>query len=279
MTSPVSLNASRVIRFSDRSPHPKISPSLPSMYSAKSWNAALYLVTSRMMVPSSVMKWDGYTLSIQKNHQSQIQTLSVSFLRSYMRSNILPAIPPYFSLLIHSRFVEYYLHIYNPIPFPLDKFPSLSTLCEAVLRKFSRKNLLASVNTSQRPFANSRPPEAQFQDEWYRAFYSVVGHGVAISSEWSRAGDGRIDFRIIDPTWGIELLRDGDRLTEHCDRFRHHGAYHTWITDGLIEDWLILDCRHTPPKKYGMKYFWESYSHSSEANDRHQLYGIPSSGE
>ncbi|RLL92900.1 hypothetical protein CFD26_100632 [Aspergillus turcosus] len=28
-----------------------------------------------------------------------------------------------------------------------------------------------------------------------------------ISSEWSRAGDGRIDFWVMEPKWGIELLR------------------------------------------------------------------------
>ena len=93
--------------------------------------------------------------------------------------------------------------------------------------------------------------EAQFQDEWYRAFYSILGHEVAMSSEWSRCGDGRIDFRIVGPSWGIELLRDGDRLAEHCNRFREKGTYYPWISNGLIKDWLILDCRHSHPQKYG----------------------------
>jgi len=154
---------------------------------------------------------------------------------------------------LHEKFVEYYLHVYQPMPFPLDKFPSLTALCEAVLRRFSRKNLLLSLNARQIPSTFLRPPEAQFQDEWYRAFYSLVGHGVGISSEWSHAGDGRIDFRIIEPAWGVELLRDGDRLTQHCDRFRDNGIYHKWILGGLIRDWLILDCRHTHPKKYNVQ--------------------------
>jgi hypothetical protein len=95
-----------------------------------------------------------------------------------------------------------------------------------------------------------RPPEAQFQDEWYCAFNSLLGHGIAISSEWSRCGDGRIDFRIVGPKWGIELLKDGDRLAEHCDRFLDNGTYHRWIKDGLIKDWIILDCRQSHPEKY-----------------------------
>jgi hypothetical protein len=155
------------------------------------------------------------------------------------------------SFLTYYRFVEYYLLNYQPIPFPLDKFASIANLCEAILRRFSRKNLLSS-NSDQTRIVLSRPPEAQFQDEWYRDFCSLVGHGVGISSEWSRGGQGRIDFRIIEPAWGVELLRDGDRLTQHCDRFGGNGIYHRWIVNGLIKDWLILDCRHTHPQKYSM---------------------------
>lgn len=36
-----------------------------------------------------------------------------------------------------------------------------------------------------------------------------------VSTEWSGGGNGRIDFWIPDAKWGIELLRDGDRLDEH----------------------------------------------------------------
>lgn len=72
-----------------------------------------------------------------------------------------------------------------------------------------------------------------------------------MSSGWSRCGDGRIDFRIVEPSWGIEFLRDGDRLTEHCNRFLEKGTYHQWILNGLIKDWLILDYRHSRPQKYG----------------------------
>lgn len=132
-------------------------------------------------------------------------------------------------------------------PFPIQQFPSPASLCAAVLRNFSRKNLLTSNFSTS---TISRPPEAQFQDEWYRAFYTVVGHGVAISSEWSSDGSGRIDFRVKDPAWGFELLRDGDRLSHHCSRFLPQGSYHRWITQGFLTDWIILDCRHSVPKKY-----------------------------
>jgi hypothetical protein len=37
-----------------------------------------------------------------------------------------------------------------------------------------------------------------------------------ISSEWSGTWNGRIDFRVVGPAWGIELIRNGDKLKEHC---------------------------------------------------------------
>lgn len=160
-------------------------------------------------------------------------------------------ISPYNSLLTQCRFVEYYLCAMDPKPFPAETFPSLTVLCEAVLRSFSRKNLRLSVDRST-PLTRKRPPEAQFQDEFYRAFHAVVGHDIAISSEWACNSDGRVDFLITQPGWGVELLRDGDRLAEHCSRFRRGGSYSTLIRDGVMKDWLVLDCRHSKPRKYCM---------------------------
>lgn len=151
---------------------------------------------------------------------------------------------------LHEKFIEYHLGLRNPLPFPFKEYPSLPVFCEAVLRKFSRTGLLLSRTKRLGASAQVRPPEAQFQDEWYRAFNSLLGHGHAISSEWSQSRDGRIDFRIVGPAWGIELLRDGDRLAEHCNRFSATGAYYRWIANNWIKDWIILDCRHSRPRKY-----------------------------
>ena len=51
---------------------------------------------------------------------------------------------------------------------------------------------------------------------------------------------------------GIELLRDGDQLAEHCNGSSTTGAYHRWIANGWIKDWIILDCVHSRPQKYRM---------------------------
>jgi hypothetical protein len=98
------------------------------------------------------------------------------------------------------------------------------------------------------PSGKPRPPEAAFQDEFYRCYWNEVGPGVGICSEWAGTTEGRIDFHIVEPGWGIELLRDGDRIIDHCKRFHHNGAYYSWIQSSLIKDWLILDCRHSDPR-------------------------------
>ena len=92
--------------------------------------------------------------------------------------------------------------------------------------------------------------ESQYRDEFYRVFKSLLGDGVGISSEWARGGGGRIDFRILDPKWGVELLMDGNAGTirEHYKRFLPGGRYYGWISEGLMSDWLVIDCRTFKPK-------------------------------
>lgn len=79
---------------------------------------------------------------------------------------------------------------------------------------------------------------------------TVLGFSSKVISEWSGGGDCRVDFMVKDPGWGIELLREGDRLGEHCRRFVGNGKYTPWICDGSIRDWLIIDCRTSQPRPY-----------------------------
>lgn len=95
-----------------------------------------------------------------------------------------------------------------------------------------------------------RPVEARYQDEFYRALHDVLGFSSKIHSEWSGNGNGRIDFRITEVEWGIEILRDGDRLDAHCARFVNNGSYTGWIQRGWLKDWLIIDCRVSIPRRY-----------------------------
>ena len=134
-------------------------------------------------------------------------------------------------------------------PFPIISYPNIEVLALKVLQRFS-KTMLCMAEQGQRygPSGKPQPLEAAYQDEFYRCFGEEVGPDVGIVSEKSCTGKGHIDFHIITPGWGIELLRDGDRLSEHCKRFKPHGTYHQSIQQGLLTDWLILDCRRSIPR-------------------------------
>jgi hypothetical protein len=132
-------------------------------------------------------------------------------------------------------------------PFPDQKFPTVHSLCKAVFEHFSAKKLRLCIQGKISTTGRPRPLEAQYQDEFYRAFNSIVPHGVPISSEWSQKGDGRIDFWIPQKKWGIELLRDHSRVNEHCDRFKEGGQYYSWIKAGMLKDWIIIDCATSLP--------------------------------
>ena len=59
-------------------------------------------------------------------------------------------------------------------PFPSDRYPSVKGLCLAVIGKF-RSSALKSEERGLGPGAQSRPVEAQYQDEFYRACYALLG--------------------------------------------------------------------------------------------------------
>lgn len=135
-------------------------------------------------------------------------------------------------------------------PFPSAKYPTVEALCLAVFKGFSREMLLSArdghtIGDAGQP----RPLEASFQDEWYRSYWRELGTAHGICSEFTACDDGRIDFQIGTKGWGIELLRDGDRVEEHCSRFRPDGTYHRSISRGDITNWVIVDCRHSYPQK------------------------------
>ena len=97
-----------------------------------------------------------------------------------------------------------------------------------------------------------RPPEAAYQDEFYRSIFQVTEGCVRISSEYSSAKGARpgcIDFFIPSKKWGIGLLRDGNNMEEHWSRFLLHGAYGTWLESSDMMDYIILDFRSTRPQK------------------------------
>lgn len=148
-----------------------------------------------------------------------------------------------------SRFVEHYL-TGTAQSFPFHKFPNVETLAATVLKRFSQRALALSSAARLGTGGKIIPAEACYQNEFYRVLQTVLGFSSKVVSEWSGGGDSRIDFMIEDPGWGIELLREGDRLEEHCQRFVANGKYTPWIRNGSIRDWIIIDCRKSQPRPY-----------------------------
>lgn len=145
------------------------------------------------------------------------------------------------------RSVEHLLSIDTP-PFPIDHFSSVKDLCFAVLRNIKPAGLRVGQGAGK--FAlDSRPLEATFQDEFYRACYTLLGKQLYLSSEWTGTKKGgRVDFQVRGTHWAIEIVRDGDNIDEHIERFRPGGRYHPWLQDKEIRDYAILDFRRSKPQ-------------------------------
>ena len=112
-----------------------------------------------------------------------------------------------------------------------------------VIRLFSPRHLLAKRRSGLGCI--QRSPEAQYQDELYRCCHNFSKGSLITFPEFGTA-EGRVDFYIPAKGWGIELLRDGDRLANHCGRFSENGLYKTTLD---ISDYIIIDCRTTRPRK------------------------------
>lgn len=146
-----------------------------------------------------------------------------------------------FTTPLHQWFVEH--HLGKPVPgSTLIDDQELSDFAFKVIQRFSRIQL-----SSPRQVGASnvqRPPEAQFQDEFYRCCSLFFGNCLSSYPEFGNS-DGKVDFFIPSKNWGVELLRDGNRLENHSSRFIGTGAY----AQMKFTDYIILDFRQTQPRK------------------------------
>ncbi|KAJ7668599.1 hypothetical protein DFH06DRAFT_982505, partial [Mycena polygramma] len=125
-----------------------------------------------------------------------------------------------------------------------------------VIPRFSGNALLRASQLSV--------PEAQYHNEFYRACSDLTGgRGMWLSPEFgsTEGKRGRIDFFMGSVGWGIEFLREGDRMGNHLARFGPNGAYYAWTQNQAIKDWVVLDCRmqSNPTKHFPGWSSWYSY--------------------
>ena len=135
------------------------------------------------------------------------------------------------------------------VPSEVNLPSNLLDLVSEVVAHFKYSQLTHPLRRAGDDAKASGPPEAQYQDEFYRALHDCTKGGVQVSPEFATAANaskaGRIDFFIAKKKWGIEITRDGKKLQEHSDRFGDHGAYGHWIETGEMSDYILLDCRST----------------------------------
>ena len=167
-----------------------------------------------------------------------------------------------FSSPLHSVIISWFLSPSNDMP----QYPTVFELCLAVLSNFKPSQMHIPIRRVGAPSVISPLPEAQYQDEFYRSLFSVTAGNVRISPEFASAKGadvaGRIDFFIPVAKWGIGIIRDGNRLSEHNSRFEASGAYGAWLRSCDMTDYILLDCRTSVPGKHHPSMtsgFWSKY--------------------
>jgi hypothetical protein len=150
-----------------------------------------------------------------------------------------------FSSPLHHAALSWRLQARDNLP----QFESAYALSLQVLTNFKPSQIELPIRRVNSGSADL-PPEAHYQDEYYRSLLAITYGNVRISPEFASARGakvaGRIDFFIPGVKWGIENTREGDRLNNHASRFEPD-AYHKWLEDGDMTDYVLLDCRTTIP--------------------------------
>lgn len=125
-----------------------------------------------------------------------------------------------------------------------EKYPTPLRLCTAIVAGFSAAQLRgAAANVVD-------PPEAQYQQEFYRCCLALLAGRCNVSVEYGckTKGDGKVDFFLPAYQWAIELVANGDKLAEHHGRFTN-GKYHKYLMSGKFTDYIVLDFRVRRPQK------------------------------
>ncbi|PYI27682.1 hypothetical protein BP00DRAFT_352884 [Aspergillus indologenus CBS 114.80] len=120
------------------------------------------------------------------------------------------------------------------------------------IRKFDPCQLSGRLRTLN---GDSIPIEDQYQKEFYRCLFPLLlEYQIKMAPEYlikTGVRSGRIDFLIEQKKWGLELLRNSDRIRQHMQRFEEDGPYFTMIKKRLIEDYVVLNfTRNVPQKAY-----------------------------
>ena len=146
----------------------------------------------------------------------------------------------FFPSLLHRWYVEWKL--WDTLPKANFETNGLLDFAIRVISCFSPTRLATTRRLASGGI--QQVPEAHYQDEFYLNCH-ICSKGSILSFPESGTSRGRGDFYIPAKEWGVELLRNGDKLAQHCGRFSPNGPY---TTDLPLSDHIILDCRQTHPQ-------------------------------
>ncbi|OJJ78666.1 uncharacterized protein ASPGLDRAFT_138465 [Aspergillus glaucus CBS 516.65] len=151
-----------------------------------------------------------------------------------------------FASPLHRRCTEFLLP-QPSVPFPRSLYPTLKAFSFSVLHMFS--SVALNIEAPLSDSAVSRPLEAGYQDEYYRASFELLGN-LYLKSEWAGTQQtGWVDFAIPSEKWIVECVRDGDKPKEHIERFQTTGKYRQWISNQEVQEFILLDFRRSIPRK------------------------------
>ncbi|RPB18160.1 hypothetical protein L211DRAFT_815718 [Terfezia boudieri ATCC MYA-4762] len=212
------------------------------------YNAARLL---GQLVRDRVLFWHQHSEQDQKtleraHRKGWIHSVSLGNERSGSLAYVLP-----------SQLHEWYISLMLFAPSEQLSQPALGIttpleLALLAIRHFRPSALRAPARIG--PSTIHRPHEAIFQDEFYRGCH-VASKGKILATPECGTKQGRIDFFVPTLKWGFELLRNGHRLQAHADRFLQEegfssgGAYGSWVTEGVMDNYLLLDFRDNMPRK------------------------------
>ena len=110
-----------------------------------------------------------------------------------------------------------------------------------VISHYSPTNLMGNMRVG--PGCIQRPPEARYQDEFYRCSHDHSNGSVVTFPEFG-LGNGRTDLYIPTKKWGVEILRNGQQLEQHSGRFSRPELY---AGSFPCEEHIVLDFRDSRP--------------------------------
>ena len=205
-------------------------------------NPDMTAVMSEVVRKESIVCSEDYLASKPEDDNKRKAALRKIFHAGWLHTEIradIDGILYTFASPLHRRCIDWMI---NGLPLESSIAESnLLDFAKAVIKRFSRQSL---EKREIGPKAQSIP-EAQFQDEFYSASSKLANGSVSFPEFGSKTG--RIDFFIRSKKWGVELLRDGNRLGQHARRFTE-GEYGKWIEKGWMSDYIIIDFRTRHPR-------------------------------